>query len=113
MQVRVARRYFDRSAFRSSAGFTETTARARPSCYTEARGSFERDPIGKKITLGWGRPWPRRREVVGIIGDVKDAGLTSRPAADLPAVPAVAGQSMTVVIKTSVPPTSLAERPRR
>ena len=36
------------------------------------------DPMGKKITLGWGRGPGRPRaggEVVGVIGDVKDAGL--------------------------------------
>ncbi len=36
------------------------------------------DPIGKKITLGWGRGpgLPRAGgEVVGVVGDIKDAGL--------------------------------------
>ena len=36
------------------------------------------DPIGKTITLGWGRGPGKPRaggEVVGILGDVKDAGL--------------------------------------
>ena len=36
------------------------------------------EPLGKRITLGWGRgPGSPRAggEVVGIVGDVKDAGL--------------------------------------
>ena len=53
------------------------------------------DPIGKTITLGWGRGPGKPRaggEVVGIVGDVKDAGLSepNPPQIYLP-LPAVAG----------------------
>ena len=66
------------------------------------------DPIGKTITLGWGRGPGKPRaggEVVGIVGDVKDAGLDE---ADPPQLympyrqwPV---QGMSVVLKTAVPP---------
>jgi putative ABC transport system permease protein len=75
------------------------------------------DPIGKKITLGWGRgPGTPRAggEVVGIIGDVKDAGLNE---ADPPQLympyrqwPV---QGMSVVLKTSIPPASVIDAARR
>ena len=75
------------------------------------------DPMGKKITLGWGRGPGRERAggvVVGIIGDVKDAGL------DEPDPPQIylpyrqwPVQSMAVVVKTAVPPHRIAEVVRR
>ena len=75
------------------------------------------DPIGKKITLGWGRgPGTPRAggEVVGIIGDVKDAGLNE---ADPPQLympyrqwPV---QGMSVVLKTGIPPASVIDAARR
>ena len=75
------------------------------------------DPIGKKITLGWGRGEGKPSaggEVVGIIGDVKDAGLAEPdppqiylPYAQWPM------QGMSVVMKTAVPPGSLSEPARR
>jgi putative ABC transport system permease protein len=75
------------------------------------------DPIGKTITLGWGRgPGTPRAggEVVGIVGDVKDAGLDE---ADPPQLympyrqwPV---QGMAVVMKTAVPPASIGEAVRR
>ena len=75
------------------------------------------EPIGKKITLGWGRgPGTPRAggEVIGIIGDVKDAGLNE---ADPPQLylpyrqwPV---QGMALVLKTSVPPASVADAARR
>jgi len=75
------------------------------------------EPIGKKITLGWGRgPGTPRAggEVVGIIGDVKDAGLDE---ADPPQIYLPYRQwplqSMAVVLKTSVPPERVAEAARR
>jgi putative ABC transport system permease protein len=75
------------------------------------------DPIGKKITLGWGRgPGTPRAggEVVGIIGDVKDAGLDE---ADPPQIYLPYRQwplqSMAVVLETSVPPERVADAARR
>jgi predicted permease len=75
------------------------------------------EPLGKKITLGWGRGPKRERaggEVVGIIGDIKDAGLDE---ADPPQIylpyrqwPV---QSMAFVVKTRVPPGSIADAVRR
>jgi putative ABC transport system permease protein len=75
------------------------------------------DPLGRKITLGWGRGPGRPRaggEVVGIIGDVKDAGLDE---ADPPQLYLPYRQwplqGMAVVLKTTVPPTSVTEAARR
>jgi len=75
------------------------------------------DPIGKRITLGWGRgPGTPRAggEVIGVIGDVKNAGLDE---ADPPQLylpyrqwPV---QSMSVVLKTSIPPASVTDAARR
>jgi putative ABC transport system permease protein len=75
------------------------------------------DPIGKRITLGWGRgPGTPRAggEVVGVIGDVKDAGLDEPdppqiflPYAQWPV------EQMSVVLKTAVPPASLTEAARQ
>jgi putative ABC transport system permease protein len=75
------------------------------------------EPIGQKITLGWGRGPNQPNaggEVVGIIGDVKDAGLDE---ADPPQIylpyqqwPV---QGMSFVLKTAVPPGSVADSARR
>ncbi|HJR59240.1 MAG TPA: ABC transporter permease [Vicinamibacterales bacterium] len=75
------------------------------------------DPLGKKITLGWGRGPNRPRaggEVVGVIGDIKDAGL------DEPDPPQIylayrqwPVQGMSLVLKTAVPAGSVAEPARR
>jgi putative ABC transport system permease protein len=76
------------------------------------------DPIGKKIILGWGRGVgeARRRaggEVVGVVGDVKDAGLDE---ADPPQIYMPFAQwpvsGMSLVLKTAVPPASVAEPTR-
>jgi predicted permease len=75
------------------------------------------DPIGKRITLGWGRgPGTPRAggEVVGIIGDVKDAGLDET---DPPQIYLDYRQwpvsGMSVVMKTAVSPASVSEAARR
>ena len=75
------------------------------------------DPIGKKITLGWGRGpgLPRAGgEVVGVVGDIKDAGLAE---ADPPQLYMPYGQwpiqSMAVMLKTAVPPASIGDAARR
>jgi putative ABC transport system permease protein len=75
------------------------------------------DPIGKKIVLGWGRAGTKARaggEVVGIIGDIKDAGL------DEPDPPQIylnyrqwPVEVMSVVLGTAVPPGNVAEAVRR
>ena len=75
------------------------------------------DPLGKKITLGWGRGEGKPRaggEVVGIVGDIKDAGLNEAEAPQIylpyrqwPV------QGMAVVLKTAVPPATIAEAARR
>jgi putative ABC transport system permease protein len=75
------------------------------------------DPIGKKITLGWGRgPGTPRAggEVVGVIGDVKDAGLEEPdpPQIYLP-YRQWPVQGMSVVLKTAVPPSSIVDAARR
>jgi putative ABC transport system permease protein len=74
------------------------------------------DPVGKKITLGWGRDGSKQRaggEVVGIIGDVKDAALDEPdppqiylPYAQWPV------QSMSLVLEAAVPPETIAEAAR-
>ncbi|MEO5895249.1 MAG: ADOP family duplicated permease [Vicinamibacterales bacterium] len=75
------------------------------------------DPIGKKITLGWSRGPGKPRaggEVVGIVGDVKDAGLAE---ADPPQLympyrqwPV---QGLALVVKTAIPPANIGESVRR
>jgi putative ABC transport system permease protein len=74
------------------------------------------DPIGKTIKLGWGRGAGRPHaggEVVGIVGDDKDAGLNepNPPQIYLP-FRQWPVSSMTVLVKTSVPPTSLTDSVR-
>jgi putative ABC transport system permease protein len=74
------------------------------------------DPIGKTIKLGWGRGPGKPRaggEVVGIVGDIKDAGLNepNPPQIYLP-LRQWPVSFMTVVVKTAVPPTSLADAAR-
>ena len=95
-------------------------ARPRSLLLTEsaARQYFpNEDPLGKKITLGWGRGPGKPRaggEVVGIVGDVKDAGLNepNPPQIYLP-LRQWPVQGMAVVLKTAVPPASLGEAARR
>jgi putative ABC transport system permease protein len=74
------------------------------------------DPIGKTITLGWGRGPGKRKaggDVVGIVGDVRDAGLNepNPPQIYLP-MRQWPVSFMTVVLKTDVPPASLADAVR-
>ena len=75
------------------------------------------DPIGKTIVLGWGRGpnTPRAGgEVIGIIGDIKDEGLNEP---DPPQIYLPYRQwpleAMSVLLKTSVPPDTIAEVARR
>jgi putative ABC transport system permease protein len=74
------------------------------------------DPIGKRIKLGWGRGPGKPRaggEVVGIVDDVKEAGLDepNPPHIYMP-VRQWPVDSMSVVIKTITPPTALTDAAR-
>jgi len=124
MQVRVASPgYFETIGIplRRGRGFTENDRADTPKVVliTEAaaRQFFPgEDPIGKTITLGWGRGPGKPRaggEVVGILGDVKDAALNepNPPQIYLP-LRQWPVSFMAVVVKTAVPPTSLADAVR-
>jgi putative ABC transport system permease protein len=75
------------------------------------------DPIGRKIRLGWGRGKDKPNvggEIVGIVGDVRQLGL------DVPFEPEiyvphtqVANSSLEIVLRTDVPPATLASAVRR
>ena len=124
MQVRVATPdYFDAIGIplKRGRGFTEADRSGTPRVVliTEAaaRQFFPgEEPIGKKITLGWRRGAGRERaggEVIGIVGDIKDSALNEpnppqiyMPLRQWPV------SFMTVVMKTSVPPASLADAAR-
>ena len=77
------------------------------------------DPIGKIITLGWGktdRKGVRRvagGRIVGIVGDVKDAGLNEPdpPQLYMPLRQWPIGW-MSIVMKTAVPPETLTQSAR-
>jgi putative ABC transport system permease protein len=74
------------------------------------------DPIGKTINLGWGRGPGKPRaggEVVGIVGDVKDAGLDEEfpPEIYLP-LQQWPVRSMSVALRTSVAPETLTSAVR-
>jgi putative ABC transport system permease protein len=124
MQVRVATpEYFSTLGIPLKRGrmFTEDDRLQSPKVVliTEAAAKQyfpSEDPIGKTIKLGWGRGPGKPRaggEVVGIVGDIKAEGL------DEPNPPQIymplrqwPVSFMTVVLKTSVPPTSLTEAAR-
>jgi predicted permease len=124
MQVRVATPdYFSTVGIplKRGRGFSEDDKAGTPRVVliteSAARQFFPgEDPIGKTIALGWGRGPGKPRaggEVVGIVGDVKGAGL------DEPNPPQIylpmrqwPVSFMTVVLKTAVPPTSLADAVR-
>ena len=75
------------------------------------------DPIGRKVRLGWGRGKDKPNvggEVIGIVGDVRQLGL------DVPYEPEiyvphaqVANSSLEIVLRTDVPPATLASAVRR
>ncbi len=68
------------------------------------------DPLGKFITLGWGRGEGPKvgGEVVGVVGDVKDLGLAEENPPELYVPYAqVPIQTMDVVVRTQVVPRSL------
>ena len=125
MQVRVATAgYFETIGVPLKRGrfFTDDDRLGMPPVVviTEAAAAQyfpDEDPIGKTIRLGWRRDDSDVRaggNVVGIIGDIKDAGLDepNPPQIYLPyeqwPVP-----SMSVLVATAVPPHSVAEPARR
>jgi putative ABC transport system permease protein len=70
------------------------------------------DPIGRRIELGWGRKDKDAKvggEVVGIVGDVKESGLNepNEPELYVPYDQVSIG-AMTLIVRTDVPPMSLA-----
>jgi predicted permease len=124
MQVRVASPgYFEAIGIPLKRGrvFTDDDKAGSPRVVliteSAARQYFpNEDPIGKTITLGWrrGPGTPRAGgEVVGILGDIKDAGLDepNPPQIYLPYRQWPIG-SMSVLLETSVPPLSLADAVR-
>jgi putative ABC transport system permease protein len=67
------------------------------------------EPIGKQITVGWGRNGVKvAGEVVGIVADVKESGLhePSPPELYIP-YDQVSVEEMTVLMRTRVPPMKL------
>jgi putative ABC transport system permease protein len=124
MQVRVASPgYFEAIGIPLKRGrvFTDDDKAGSPRVVliteSAARQYFpNEDPIGKTITLGWrrGPGTPRAGgEVIGILGDIKDAGLDepNPPQIYLPYRQWPIG-SMSVLLETSVPPLSLADAVR-
>ena len=124
MQVRVATpEYFTTIGVpvKRGRGFTDDDRAGTPRVVviTEAaaRQFFPgEDPIGKTIKLGWGRGPGKPRAggmVVGVVGDMKDSGLDE---ANPPQIYMPFRQwpvsFMAVVMKTALPPTSLAEAAR-
>jgi len=96
-------------------GFAETDDAAAPRVVVLSREAARRhfsgeDPIGQRIRLGWGPSTDAvGGTVVGVVGDVKEGGLDDEPLAEiyLPyAQKPVEG--LDVVLRTSVPPLSLA-----
>ena len=103
-------------------GFTAADNAAAPQVVLLSEAAVTRyfpstNPIGRRITLGWGRGPGRPRnggEVVGIVGSVKQFGLdeAEQPEIYIPhAQTPMAG--MTFVVHTAVEPTTLADAVRR
>jgi putative ABC transport system permease protein len=95
----------------------EGTARVALLSESAARQYFpNEDPIGKTIELGWGKGGPDRAggQIVGIIGDVKNDGLdeAASPEIYLP-FRQWPVSLMSVVIRTTTPPETMAEAARR
>jgi putative ABC transport system permease protein len=124
MEVRVASSdYFSTIGIpiKRGRGFTNEDKEGSPRVVllteSAARQYFpSEDPIGKTINLGWGKGPGRPKaggEVVGIVGDVKEAGLDepNQPQIYLP-LRQWPVSAMSVVIRTATPPASLAEMVR-
>ncbi len=96
-------------------GFAETDDASSPPVAIISREAARRhfagqDPIGQRIRLGWGPPGHSvGGSVVGVVGDVKEAGLDEQHPAEiyLPYAQKPVG-GMDVVLRTTVPPLSLA-----
>ncbi len=125
MQVRVATPgYFDGLGIplKRGRGFTEDDRPGTPPVVVLTESAAQRyfpneEPLGKTIRLGWGRGPGKPKaggEVVGIVGDVKDAGL-NEPHAPQIYLPYRQWpmQSMTVVMKTTTPPELLVAAVRQ
>lgn len=66
------------------------------------------DPIGRHIVQCAGGP-PVWREIVGVVGNVRARGLAEPPPGEVfYPIPQLSNRGMAVVIRTTVPPTSLA-----
>jgi putative ABC transport system permease protein len=95
-------------------GFADTDDAGSPRVVVISREAVRRhfpgeDPIGKRIRLGWGPPEDSvGGTVIGVVGDVKEAGLDEAHLAEiyLPYAQKPVG-GMDVVVRTTVPPLSL------
>jgi putative ABC transport system permease protein len=96
-------------------GFADTDDASSPRVVVISREAARRhfpgqDPIGQRIRLGWGPPTDSvGGTVVGVVGDVKEAGLDADHPAEVYlsyAQKPITG--MDVVLRTSVPPLTLA-----
>jgi len=123
MQVRIATADYFRSIgipLKRGRYFTDDDRAGTPRVVLITETAAQRffpgeDPIGRTITLGWGRSENRAGgEVVGIIGDIRDAGLSepNPPQVFLPYPQWPVGR-MSVLLETAVPPASVAEAARR
>jgi putative ABC transport system permease protein len=119
MEVRVATPGYFRTIgipVRRGRGFTDADGPEAPQVVVLSEAAVRRffageEPIGQRIRLGFGRGRGRRAggEVVGVVGDVKETSLGAAsppeiyvPYAQFPI------QSMDLVLRTDVPPRSLA-----
>jgi predicted permease len=117
-QVRVVSRdYFSTIGIpiRSGRGFTESDARGAPPVVLASAAAARKfwpagNAIGRRVSFG-ARPGPDRiqGEIVGIVGDVRDAGIAHEPPplfyGVLDQVPV---DSVSVIVETSVPPRQVA-----
>ena len=96
-------------------GFAETDDASAPNVVVISREAARRhfpgeDPIGQRIRLGWGPPTDGAGgTVVGVVGNVKESGLDEEHLAEI-YIPYAQKpvKGMDVVLRTSVPPLSLA-----
>jgi putative ABC transport system permease protein len=119
LEVRIATPGYFRTIgipLRRGRSFTDSDGPEAPQVVVLSESAVRRffpdeEPVGKTIRLGLGRGRGRKAggEVVGVVGDVKELGLAAEsppevylPYAQFPI------QSMDVVLRTDVPPRSLA-----